>query len=177
MPLAGTVTITHTTLLTTTSAQQMSLMQRQENGQWTPDATFVAPTQVAQATWVGETWPVIPSATAPVWTPAAEPTGEIAYGKTPGEGPDKGKFGATLIIVLVSVLVGIPMLRCFIFWLKNGCSCGFGRRSNQDKVIERQRRLMEAGLPSDFERQTGLTRPSRVVNPGAYPLKYVNRPN
>jgi hypothetical protein len=166
LPLAvegsKTITVTHTEFVTVTPASGDQLRVRQNDGQWTPEATFLSPTQTPPASWVN-TW--VPSAPVPTWTAEAEPTVDNSeYAKTPGEGPDKGRFGSTLIIVLVAVLVGLPMVCCLIFYLKKSRCFGWRWSDKQEKARLAIVRDMEAGR-SGFTAPTGVSHPPRVAHP------------
>jgi hypothetical protein len=154
---AGTVatitkltTVTHTTFVTMTTNPLLSPeIKIQGNEQWTPDATVLA---------TGPGTPV-PSWAGEVQTPIDTPVSQ-----TPGEGPDKGKFGMGIVLGILGAIVGLSLIGCIFFCYKKEAWC-FGTGGPSDKKVLANLRAMEQG-PSTFKGPTELPYPARYSENG-----------
>lgn len=108
-----TINVTGTTIITIQDASSLisHVEARQNDGLWTPDATFGIP--LAEPTPWSDPYE---------WTPFTQPSTHVA--ETPwappkgsgDKGPDKGKFGVGVIILISVSLVGVAVIGCFWFW-------------------------------------------------------------
>lgn len=142
------ITITHTDYVTVYEEPTMTLHGRQNDGEWTPEATWA------------------PAPTVPVWTPT--PTA------TPEDPNDhNGMPIAWVLLGLAGAAIFLALIGCLVHAIKRK-RAGLGFFSKKKKPTNKPAtqwfggRDLEAGRGSDSG--SPVTPPPRVVvNPGAYP--------
>jgi hypothetical protein len=156
------ITMTYTEYVTVYAEPTIELNQRQNDGAWTPDATF-------------QTW--VPEPTVPMWT--AEPTvpawtSQPAATKAPAtEGYRNGMPAFHMIVAIVATFVGLAFLGCFYFALKRAGCCGCFNWSCCSKKANKRKTTTQWFGNKDLEAGSSgsdNTPPSRVVrSPATYP--------
>lgn len=153
------ITITYTEYVTVYAEPSTELNKRQNDGAWTPDATF-------------QTW--TPEPTVPVWTPQPTVPSWTSWISAPTatkapatEGSRNGMPVAFTVLAIVGAFVGLSLLGCVFFAVKRRGFCCGSKKKSQRKTTTQWfgNRDVEAGS-SDSERKPP---PHSVVNPGAYP--------
>ncbi|KAF2275588.1 uncharacterized protein EI97DRAFT_459061 [Westerdykella ornata] len=159
-----TVWVTQTEIVTIgpsvmNHAVATQMVERQNDGIWTPDATFVNPT------------PWVPVPSEPVWTPQVPvPPGKSSepIPKTPGERTtDNGKVGLGIVVGLIAAAVGLAFMGCLGFWMKkHGWCCSYSRQKRKGRAKARATvRDLEAARGLDG---SNVAYPPRVAYPGTY---------
>jgi hypothetical protein len=133
-------TIVYVALAHESNVPDKTLDRRQQDGMWTPDATFAVPSSPP---------------TAPAWSPLLPPSPPQPTGG--GYNFEDGKYGMAIAFGVIGGFIVLSLLGCTFFAYKQR-KCCFGRGTQQ------------RGIPDIEAGHRGFTSPSRaVVNPGAYP--------